>query len=67
MTRPRDPLGPPLAGDELVRDDETRVVEQLDVVVKCLRILAAVVQSRAAAFEIEQNATEKIDVALHGA
>ena len=67
MTRPRDPLGPPLARDELVRDDETRVVEQLDVVVKCLRILAAVVQSRVAAFEIEQYATEKIDVALHGA
>ena len=69
MTRPRDPLRPPLAGDELVGDDETGVVQQLDVVVERLRIFAVVVSAahiRTVVFETEQNAAEKIDVALHG-
>ena len=70
MTRPRDPLRPPLAGNELVGNDETGVVQQLDVVMECLEILAVFASPayiRAAAFEVQQNAAEKIDVSFHGA
>ncbi len=40
VSRPSDPLRPPLSRNELVGDDQAGVVHQLDVVLDCFRIVA---------------------------